>query len=127
MSWLPCAAPASVLIAHDSRPSCPDLLAAALAGANVGCVAGDEVARSLGEQTTPCLHWAVMQHGGAAREGALAEAYVEDLASGFATLLEGAPASAAAADEASVSVRPAAAPRGVSARCAATRGYRDSL
>jgi len=57
------AAPARVLLAHDSRPSCPGLLAAAVAGANVGCGPGEEVAFSLGEHTTPTLHWAVMQHG----------------------------------------------------------------
>lgn len=75
------------------------------------------MARSLGEQTTPCLHWAVMEHGGATPEGSLTEAYVEDLASGFATLLEGAPARATVADEVSASARPAAPPRDVRPLC----------
>lgn len=101
MSGILAAAPARVLIAHDNRPSCPGLLEAALAGANIGCGDGGngQVACSLGEQTTPCLHWAVMEHGGEIPEDGLAAAYIEDLAAGFATMLEGAPPSAAAADE----------------------------
>lgn len=101
MSGYLAAVPARVLVAHDNRPSCPGLLEAALAGANIGCDSGDggEVAYSLGEQTTPCLHWAVMEHGGEIPEDGLAAAYIEDLAAGFATMLDGAPPSAAAADE----------------------------
>lgn len=85
------AAPARVLVAHDSRPSCPQLLAAAVAGANISdSDGGGNVVFSMGEQTTPCLHWSVMQHGMEAEEK-LAEAYVKALASGYVDLLAGAP------------------------------------
>jgi phosphoacetylglucosamine mutase len=46
-----------VLIAHDTRPSGPELAAAAAAG--VSCIGGE--ARMLGLLTTPQLHWTVMR------------------------------------------------------------------
>lgn len=76
-------------MAHDSRPSCPELLAAAVAGANISdSDNGGDIVYSMGEQTTPCLHWGVMEHGTEAEEK-LAAAYVRSLASGYVDLLAG--------------------------------------
>lgn len=78
-------------MAHDSRPSCPELLAAAVAGANISdSDTGGDTVYSMGEQTTPCLHWGVMEHGTDAEEK-LAVTYVESLASGYVDLLAGSP------------------------------------
>ncbi len=76
-------------MAHDNRPSAQGLLEAAIAGCNVGSHDAP-AAVSFGEQTTPCLHWAVMAHG-RAHEGQLADAYIADLAAGFGELLTGCP------------------------------------
>lgn len=90
-----------VLVAHDNRPSCPELLAAAVSGANIG--GGDGLAFSMGEQTTPCLHWGVMQHGTEAEEK-LEAAYIQSLASGYVDLVAEGPNGSAQASSTRVLV-----------------------
>jgi phosphoacetylglucosamine mutase len=76
-------APGTVLIAHDTRPSGPDLAAAAAAG--VGCL-GLET-QMCGLLTTPQLHWAVMRRNRGEPAG---EAdYYAALAGAYAQLVQG--------------------------------------
>jgi phosphoacetylglucosamine mutase len=72
---------AAVLIAHDTRPTGPELAAAAAAGA--ACLGVE--ARVLGLLTTPQLHWAVMRTNQGRPAGE--DAYGATLASAFAALV----------------------------------------
>ena len=74
------------MLAHDTRPSARDLVAAAAAG--VAVLGG--VAVPCGLLTTPQLHWMVRQANAAAKHDEAA--YFGALAAGFAALVARAPA-----------------------------------